>query len=106
MRELDLLVVGDYLSVIEFPFVYVSTAAYRATIAALSDALERDPVACVTPGHGRALSGQEALAIAREDLAYLHALKSAVRSALAGRSDARRGGRRGRGGERSARRGG
>ena len=85
VRELGLLAVGDYLSVIEFPFVYVSTAAYRATLAALSDALERDPVATRdVRGHGRALSGQEALAIAREDLAYLHALKGAVRSALAG----------------------
>jgi glyoxylase-like metal-dependent hydrolase (beta-lactamase superfamily II) len=81
--DLDLLVVGDYLSVIEFPFVYVSTAAYRATLAALSDALERDPVALVTPGHGRALEAREALQIAREDLGYLHALKAAVRSALA-----------------------
>ena len=100
VRELELLCVGDYLSVIEFPFVYVSTAAYRATLAALSDALERDPVEHVTPGHGRALGGAEALQIAREDLDYLHALKRAVRSALAGGADARagdRGGRRGRG---------
>ena len=84
VRDLDLLVVGDYLSVIEFPFVYVSTAAYRATLAALSDALERDPAGWVMPGHGRPLSGDEALAVAREDLAYLHALKAAVRAALAG----------------------
>ena len=82
VRDLDLLCVGDYLSVIEFPFVYVSTAAYRATLAALCDALEREPVAHVTPGHGRPLNGGEALQIAREDLAYLHALKAAVRSAL------------------------
>ena len=39
LRALDLLCVGDYLSAIEFPFVYVSTAAYRATLAALSDCL-------------------------------------------------------------------
>ena len=84
VRELDLLVVGDYLSVIEFPFVYVSTAAYRATLAALCDALEREPVAHVTPGHGRPLTGDEALQVAREDLGYLHALKATVRSALAG----------------------
>ena len=82
VRELDLLAVGDYLSVIEFPFVYVSTAAYRATLAALSELLEHDPVACVAPGHGRALEGREALAVAREDLAYLRELKSAMRSAL------------------------
>ena len=45
VRELELLCVGDYLSVIEYPFVYVSTAAYRATLAALLDALGREPVA-------------------------------------------------------------
>ena len=84
VRDLGLLVVGDYLSIIEFPFVYVSTAAYRATLTALLEELERDPVEHVTPGHGRALTGTEAQAIAREDLAYLHALKTAVRSALAG----------------------
>jgi glyoxylase-like metal-dependent hydrolase (beta-lactamase superfamily II) len=83
VRELDVLAVGDYLSVIEFPFVYVSTAAYRATLAALSDALGRDPAAVVAPGHGRALDAREALAIAYQDLAYLHALKAAMRSALA-----------------------
>jgi glyoxylase-like metal-dependent hydrolase (beta-lactamase superfamily II) len=84
VRELGVLAVGDYLSVIEFPFVYVSTAAYRATLAALSHELERDPAEHVIPGHGRALATAEALAIAREDLDYLHALKTAVREALAG----------------------
>jgi glyoxylase-like metal-dependent hydrolase (beta-lactamase superfamily II) len=83
VRELDLLVVGDYLSIIEFPFVYVSTSAYRATLAALSDLLRRDPAALVTPGHGRPLSTDEALAIAGGDLEYLHTLKDVVRSALA-----------------------
>ena len=84
VRELDLLAVGDYLSVIEFPFVYVSTAAYRATIAALSDALRQDPAVHVVPGHGRPLGTREALQIAGEDLEYLHALKAAMREALAG----------------------
>ena len=85
VRDLDLLCVGDYLSAIEFPFVYVSTAAYRATLAALLDELERDPVAHVAPGHGRALTAAEAQEVARADLAYLHALKEAMRSALASR---------------------
>lgn len=84
VRDLDLLAVGDYLSVIEFPFVYVSTTAYRATLAALLDALQRDPVSHVTPGHGRPLDGEEAVRIAGEDLAYLHGLKAAMRAALEG----------------------
>jgi glyoxylase-like metal-dependent hydrolase (beta-lactamase superfamily II) len=84
LRALDLLCVGDYLSAIEFPFVYVSTAAYRATLAALSDSLERDPAAHVVPGHGRPLGRQEAAQVAAEDLDYLYALKRAVRAALEG----------------------
>ena len=65
VRELDLLCVGDYLSVIEFPFVYVSTAAYRATLAALLDSLERDPVEHVAPGHGRAAERRRGAARSR-----------------------------------------
>jgi glyoxylase-like metal-dependent hydrolase (beta-lactamase superfamily II) len=84
LRALDLRCVGDYLSAIEFPFVYVSTAAYRATLAALSDSLERDPAEHVVPGHGRPLGRQEAAQIAAEDLGYLYALKRAVRAALEG----------------------
>ena len=98
VRELGVLAVGDYLSVIEFPFVYVSTAAYRATLAALSDALEHDPAEHVVPGHGRALDTLEALAIARRG--------SRLSARVEGR-DAQRAGRRGgaRGGDRGRRRG-
>ena len=86
-RELDLLVVGDHLSAVEFPFA-TSTGAYRATLAALIELLQRDPPARVVPGHGPELSAAEALAIAEADLVYLWALNDAVRDA-AGRDDAR-----------------
>jgi hydroxyacylglutathione hydrolase len=79
-RELDLLVVGDHLSAVEFPFA-TSTAAYRATLAALIELLQRDPPARVVPGHGPELGVAEALAIARADLAYLWALHAGVRNA-------------------------
>ena len=84
VRTFDLLAVGDYLSPLEFPFAS-STADYRLTIAALVDLLRRDPPARVFPGHGPELSADEALVIAEKDLAYLHALREAVASAL--RSD-------------------
>lgn len=77
IRELDLLVVGDHLSAAEFPFVS-STSEYRATLASLIDLLESDPPAHVVPGHGPPLTAVEALAIAREDLAYLRKLRDAV----------------------------
>jgi glyoxylase-like metal-dependent hydrolase (beta-lactamase superfamily II) len=82
VRALDVLAVGDHVSAVEFPFVS-STAAYRASLAALIDLLRRDPPSQIVPGHGPALSVAEALAIAEADLAYLHALREAVSAALA-----------------------
>jgi glyoxylase-like metal-dependent hydrolase (beta-lactamase superfamily II) len=76
-RGLDLLAVGDHLSTIEFPFA-TSTAAYRATLAALIDLLRHDPPSRVVPGHGPELSASDALAIAEADLAYLWELHDAV----------------------------
>jgi glyoxylase-like metal-dependent hydrolase (beta-lactamase superfamily II) len=87
IRALDLLVVGDHLSRIEFPFA-TSTADYRATLAALAELLRRDPPARVVPGHGPELSAPEALAVAEADLAYLWALNTAARQASA-RGEAR-----------------
>jgi hydroxyacylglutathione hydrolase len=86
IRSVDVLALGDYLSPVEFPFAS-STADYRLTLAELADLLRRDPPARVFPGHGPELTAAEALAIAEEDLAYLHALREAVASGL--RSDDR-----------------
>jgi glyoxylase-like metal-dependent hydrolase (beta-lactamase superfamily II) len=82
VRSEGLLVVGDYLSAYEFPFVYHSSAAYRASLAALLDVLRRDPPRVVVPGHGPALEPEQAIAIGEADLAYLYAVKEAVQGAL------------------------
>jgi glyoxylase-like metal-dependent hydrolase (beta-lactamase superfamily II) len=82
LREPDVLAVGDYLSPVEYPLVEHSTAAYRATLAALLALLELDPPHVVAPGHGRLLTAEEAAAVAREDLAYLRELYRAVLGAL------------------------
>jgi glyoxylase-like metal-dependent hydrolase (beta-lactamase superfamily II) len=88
VRSEGLLVVGDYLSAFEYPFVYQSTAAYRASLAALLDLLRRDPPSVVVPGHGAALSADEAIAIGEQDLAYLHDVRQAVQAALEAGSSA------------------
>lgn len=80
VRELDVLVVGDHLSAVEFPFA-TSTAAYRATLAGLLELLRRDPPGRVVPGHGPELSAAEAAAIAEADLAYLWELHRSVADA-------------------------
>jgi glyoxylase-like metal-dependent hydrolase (beta-lactamase superfamily II) len=82
LRDPDVLIVGDYLSPIEYPFVYHSTAAYRSTLAGLADLLRSDPPTVVVPGHGAPLDAARALEIADSDLAYLHALRCAVADSI------------------------
>jgi glyoxylase-like metal-dependent hydrolase (beta-lactamase superfamily II) len=80
IRDLGLLVVGDHLSPVEFPFAK-SPAAYRFTLAGLIEILREDPPETVIPGHGAPLTAAEALRIADADLAYLRSLHAAVTGA-------------------------
>jgi len=70
----DHLLVGDYLSPCEIPFID-DADAYRQTLARLLELL-RD-VREVIPGHGARLTSAEAMAIARADLAYVDRLITA-----------------------------
>jgi glyoxylase-like metal-dependent hydrolase (beta-lactamase superfamily II) len=81
LRELGLLLVGDHLSTVEFPFA-TSPAAYRLTLAGLIDLLREDPPGTVIPGHGPPLSADEALGVAEADLGYLRSLHRSVVGAL------------------------
>ena len=83
IRDLGLLIVGDHLSPVEFPFAE-SPAAYRFTLAGLIETLREDPPELVIPGHGSPLAPNEALRIAEADLSYLRALHAAVAEARTG----------------------
>jgi len=71
------LVCGDYLSPVEIPMISDggSRSAYLATLARLEPLVER--AAWVVPGHGDVLESARAMAILREDRAYLEALPDA-----------------------------
>jgi glyoxylase-like metal-dependent hydrolase (beta-lactamase superfamily II) len=70
----DILLVGDYLSPCEIPFIE-DPRAYRATLARLLELLPT--VRFVIPGHGPRLTTTEATAVARKDLGYLDGLLDA-----------------------------
>lgn len=72
------LLVGDYLSPCEIPFVE-DLAAYRRTLKRLLALMEAG-IEMVIPGHGPPLSPAQALLIAREDLRYLNALARCAES--------------------------
>ncbi|HSD75901.1 MAG TPA: MBL fold metallo-hydrolase [Solirubrobacteraceae bacterium] len=72
-----ILLAGDYLLPVEIPWLqeHGSASAYLATLGRLKPYVERAD--WVVPGHGAPLDAQRALAIMREDVAYLQALPSA-----------------------------
>jgi glyoxylase-like metal-dependent hydrolase (beta-lactamase superfamily II) len=73
-RALGLLVVGDYLSDVEIPWIHGSLADYRATLARLSPLVEQ--ATTVVPGHGAPHDRETTLRILDEDVAYLDALEA------------------------------
>jgi glyoxylase-like metal-dependent hydrolase (beta-lactamase superfamily II) len=83
------LICGDYLSPVEIPMISEggSREAYLATLDRLEGLVERSDH--VVPGHGSVLDAERALAILREDRAYLEALPDAPLP-LARRNDVQR----------------
>ena len=71
------LVCGDYLSPVEIPWISESGSrdAYLATLRRLAPLVEQADH--VVPGHGEVLDAVRAMAILREDVAYLEALPDA-----------------------------
>lgn len=67
----DLLLVGDYLSPCEIPFID-DAVAYGRTLRRLVDVIH--DLREVIPGHGPRLAAAEAISIARADLAYVEQL--------------------------------
>ncbi len=72
---------GDYLSDMTYPFIIGGLEPMIATSLRLLDALERHELRWVVPGHGRALTPEEASAVGEADLAYLEGLARAVAEA-------------------------
>ena len=74
MAAAGVLVCGDYLSPVEIPVVEGSRGAYAATLDRLEPLVER--ATWVVPGHGAVLDSVRALALLREDRAYVSGLPS------------------------------
>ena len=75
------LVAGDYLSPVEIPMIAEggSVAAYLATLKRLEPLVEQADH--VVPGHGGPIDATRALAILREDRAYLEGAAATARAA-------------------------
>ncbi len=80
-RSRGILIVGDYLSNIEFPYVYHSFAAYRATLNTLETIIASGEVQILITGHGDHTTNREEMERRIcKDRAYLDGVETAVRS--------------------------
>jgi hydroxyacylglutathione hydrolase len=81
LLEQGVLLPGDYLSDMTYPFIGAGLDRTIATTRRLLEALERLEIRRVVPGHGRSLTPHEAKAVGEADLAYLESLGEAAREA-------------------------
>ncbi len=80
-RSRGVLIVGDYLSNIEFPYVYDSVARYRATLAKVESIIYNERVRVVVTGHGdHATDPAEMLQRITDSRTYLDSLEASVRA--------------------------
>jgi glyoxylase-like metal-dependent hydrolase (beta-lactamase superfamily II) len=84
LPEQGILLAGDYLSPMTYPFVLSSLADAAETYRRLLDAIETHGPRWVIPGHGRPLGSSEALEVGAADLAYLEELERAAGDARSG----------------------
>jgi hydroxyacylglutathione hydrolase len=73
-RAQGLLIVGDYLSDVEIPWIHATVADYRATLARLAPLVEAAQT--VVPGHGSPNDRETTLRILDEDVDYLDGLEA------------------------------
>lgn len=81
LADQGVLLPGDYLSAMTYPFIGGGLEDTIATVGRLLGVLERFDLRWVVPGHGPALTPEQAAAVGEADLVYLEALARAVTEA-------------------------
>ncbi|MFK7982645.1 MAG: MBL fold metallo-hydrolase [Saprospiraceae bacterium] len=79
IEPLGIWIAGDYLSNIEFPYIYHSSKAYEATLSKVQPILANHAPKILITGHGDvALTSKEILQRQTDSYAYIEALRAAI----------------------------
>lgn len=81
MEPLGIWIAGDYLSDLEFPFIYSSSEDYIATLQKTEKLLQTHQIQFLIPGHGHATESENEIIRRKNDgLNYIQQLKSALQT--------------------------
>lgn len=79
VEPLGLLLVGDYFSNIEFPYIYVSSHQYEQSILKLESILDQHDIRMLVTGHGNYTTDKgEMMKRHKDSLNYIHTMREAV----------------------------
>lgn len=84
IEEEGVFLAGDYLSDLEFPFVYYSSSDYLQTLDKTDLILQKHPIHLLIPGHGAIVKNDynEILSRKNRDQAYLTELISSIQNGI------------------------
>ncbi|SDI30951.1 Glyoxylase, beta-lactamase superfamily II [Alteribacillus persepolensis] len=79
IQDLGILIAGDYLSDVEFPFIEHHSKAYEQTLEKLEESVRERRISLLIPGHGKATTDQEEIKDRIEDSKwYIEACRKEV----------------------------
>jgi len=81
VEPLGIIIAGDYLSDIEFPFILSNSSDYDKTLLKINDILKNHNVELLIPGHGNVGKGvNEILRRQNDSLNYIHKLRELLKN--------------------------
>ncbi len=73
-----ILVVGDYVSNVEFPYIYYSSLEYESTLLKIENLLLQNTIEYIIPGHGGIINQQQSLEIIQSNRKYIKEVRTAI----------------------------
>lgn len=81
VESLGIWIAGDYLSDVEFPYIYHSSEAYEETMEKADAILQKHKIAYLIPGHGHITSSEEEILKRRKtSLRYIYELRENIKA--------------------------
>jgi hydroxyacylglutathione hydrolase len=82
VEPLGIFIAGDYLSDIEFPYIYSSSLDYEATMEKFKEIMQVHPITLLIPGHGNVTTIHTDMMLRCEhSLKYISSLRESILSA-------------------------